>query len=79
MKKLSEFPNIPRSGNSSYNYDVLFNGDVWALKKGEDFQGKVNNVMMTLRKQAKSRGLQVLIAKKDDDTIVVKKVSGGEE
>jgi hypothetical protein len=74
MKKLTEFPDIKRTSTSSYNYDVLFNGEIWQLSKGTDFEGKVQNVMMTIRKNAKSRGLAVVLAKKDDDTIIVQRV-----
>lgn len=69
MKQVDEIPGR-RSDYARYDYDALFDGNVWCLERGEDFEVKPNNVGVGIRAAAKRRGIKVTVAVRGDKVFV---------
>lgn len=64
MQKLEKFPQFARVGNAKsghYDYEKLFNGEPWELKRDEDFHTKPSNAAISIRSAAKRRNMNVRI------------------
>lgn len=73
-KELDEFPQTRgrRAGAASrYPLDEWFNGKVWQLDAGEDFDAKPENIRITLSKAAKARDGKLRTALVNDGKSVV--------
>jgi hypothetical protein len=64
--KTFEFPESRRSGKHDWN--VLCDGNIRELKKGDDFSGKTKWFAVQCRLTAKKRGLKVRLSKVTDDS-----------
>ena len=67
--KLDTFPALP--SQARHDWPQLLNGDVWKLRRGEDFNGKAKTFVQNARSQAKRRGCTVKTRLLDDETVVV--------
>ncbi len=78
MKTLKKFEFKGGSdGRSSYDWDSILSGEIVQLEEGKDFTCKPQTLAMMARKQAKSKGMNVKIAKIEDG-LVIQAVAGGE-
>lgn len=76
-KKLKEWPaddvfaRAPRG--RVYDYDKLFDGEVWELVRGEDFRPKAQNVRLALKGAAKrmNKHLDIRSYTREDGTQVI--------
>jgi hypothetical protein len=64
-EKISDFT-IQKTRTSRYPWEEWTDGSIWRIKQGEDFDTKVVSMVGTLYSKAKSRGLKVVLAYKDD-------------
>lgn len=67
---------LPRHGNSRrtyYDYEKLFDGRIWRLDRGVDFNATTKSVRSSICEQARNRGL-IVETRVDGDSIVVQKV-----
>lgn len=77
MKKVDELPpNLRGGGETKYDYDTLFDGNVWCMERGEDFEVKPNAVGGALRAAAKRRGVSATIAIRGDQVFVKADIDG---
>lgn len=71
-EKLKQFPprrNVGRPIGSKY--DQYLDGNIWRLRKGEDFAGEPDKFIRAIRQHANNRRGLGLSAMIEDDTIVV--------
>ncbi len=67
-KKLKTFEF--RQTASKYNWDEWFNGEIWELKRGEDFQNPANYFRSQVSSRARERGLRAMTSQVGEDTVV---------
>ena len=48
-----------RTKRSTYNWDVLLDGDTWRLLPSRDFECKPESVVVSARREAKKRGFRL--------------------
>lgn len=53
-----------------YNYDEWFDGQRWALTKGEDFTCKTSSMLSGIKNQLESRGLVATVGSLGDEVFV---------
>jgi hypothetical protein len=74
---LDELPEWARGGRrEKYPYDRWFDGQVWLLHEGVDFEQDRRGMANRIRHAAKKRGLRVTVSHRDEDgrgEIVVQK------
>lgn len=72
-KVVEEFPETlgKRGGRgTSYNYDEWFDGQKWALTKGEDFDAKTTSMVSGIKNQLEQRGLVATVGASGDTVYV---------
>jgi len=52
-----------------YPYDEWFDGQIWKITKGIDFNCTLESMRISLFSQAKKRGMKIRTSKKDDTLI----------
>jgi hypothetical protein len=67
--KLDIFPALP--SQARHDWPKLLNGEIWQLRRGEDFQGKAKTFVQNARAQAKRRGGAVRTRLVDEETVVL--------
>lgn len=77
-KELDAFPQTRGRirGESKYPYDQWFNGKVWQLDAGEDFDVKMSSFRSTIIAAAKDRGVKVRTAAVNDGKSLVVQKTG---
>ncbi len=79
---IEALPEWARGGRrEKYPYDRWFDGQVWRLDEGVDFEQDRRGMAYRIRAAAKKRGIRVTVAHRDEDgrgVIVVKALSLGE-
>lgn len=65
-------------GRPSLDYDRLFDGQVWCLRRGADFRGKPINARQSVAKHAKRRNVRVR-TKVTDDALYLQMVTAPKE
>ena len=58
---------FPTKTGTKYDWDTFFNGDVWKLVEGEDFNVPMQSFRGALGAAKKARGLEVKTAKQTED------------
>jgi len=53
-----------------YPYDEWFDGQIWKISKGIDFNCTIESMRISLFNQAKKRGIKVRTSKKGNDTLI---------
>jgi hypothetical protein len=73
MKQLDKFPNTSPGRPSGYDWDTILDGNVYEMKRGEDFARKTNanSVRTYLVTAARKKGYRVRSSVRDKDTIVI--------
>jgi hypothetical protein len=61
-KNLKSYEFASGGGRQKYPWEQWFNGDIWELTDGDDFQCNIATMRMQTHKQAKARGLRVKTA-----------------
>lgn len=77
MQVLDEFPHGPGGRSEGYDYDKMFDGHVWLLEQGEDFDCTVRSMVKGLRNAAARRGLKVRIRLVNESGVCVQRQSKG--
>lgn len=73
-KELEVFPETRgrgKTGESKYPWDEWFNGKIWQLDAGEDFDIKMVSMKSIVSKTAKDRGVRVKTATVNDGKSLV--------
>lgn len=73
-KKLNEFT-FRSKGKSKYPIDKWFDGSIWRLERGVDFQISVNNIRNICFTLAHKNGLGLRTGVVDDNTLVIQAYS----
>ena len=80
---LDDLPEWARTGRrEKYPYDRWFDGKVWLLHEGVDFEQDRRGMANRIRHAAKKRGVRVTVSHRDNDgrgEIVVKALDLGEQ
>ena len=74
MEQLDDYTFTSRGrGASRYDFDKLFDGGIYRLRRGDDFDAKsdTKSVRGYLHTQASRRGKSLRTEAEDDDTIVI--------
>ena len=66
---LTEF-DFRKSSHDGYPWDDWLNGQIWKLKKGEDFHAKSRSMVCNARVRAKKSGKQLRTATFDDYLVI---------
>jgi hypothetical protein len=74
--KLDTFPTYP--SQARHDWTELLNGDIWQLRRGEDFKGKPKTFIQNARSQARRRGGTVRTRLLDEETLVLQFRRGDE-
>lgn len=69
-KKLDEFT-FRSKGKSKYPTDKWFDGSIWKLERGVDFQVSVNSIRTICCTLARKNGLGLRTGVIDDSTLVI--------
>jgi hypothetical protein len=77
MKQLDKFPRKQTGRPSSYDFDVIFDGNVWQLQRGDDFDRRTtaNAARAYIIQAASRRGVKIQTTVPDKDTVVVQRVA----
>jgi hypothetical protein len=67
--KLETFPKLP--SQARHDWDLLLDGSIWELKRGEDFDGKPKTFIANARLQARKRGGGVRTRLLEGETVVL--------
>jgi len=62
--------NSVRSRKSQYDWNKFFDGQIWLLEEGSDFECKRNSFMTLIRLAAKKMGKQVRIANRPEGIVL---------
>lgn len=68
--------NKARTTRSRYDWDQWFDGQVWRLKKDEDFTAEVASFRSSASTAAKKRDKTVRTALVDEDTVILQAFNG---
>lgn len=60
--------------NGKYDWDNWFDGNVWVLAKGEDFETECDTFQTTVLIRARKRGVKVLTKKIAGDKVAIRQV-----
>lgn len=60
MQKVAKFPSALSSNVARFDYGKLFNGSIWKLEEGKDYEDPVT-VMQTVRNQASRQGYSLKV------------------
>ena len=74
MAEVLEDFDFTRSGRGQHPWDEWFNGKVWKLTRGEDFQGATKNFRITAYTAAKERNLKIQTRILNDQTFILQVV-----
>lgn len=61
--------------NAKYAWDKWFDGGVWILSHGEDFETEVDTFQTTVLIRARKRGVKVLTKKLGSGKLAIRKVA----
>jgi hypothetical protein len=67
--KLETFPAY--TSQARHDWPQLLNGDIWQLRRGEDFKGKAKTFIQNARAQARRRGGSVRTRLLDEENVVL--------
>jgi hypothetical protein len=67
--RLDTFLTLP--SQARHDWPQLLNGDIWQLRRGEDFNGKAKTFVQNARSQAKRRGATIRTRLVDEETVVL--------
>jgi hypothetical protein len=67
--KLETFPEY--QSHARHDWPQLLNGDVWQLRRGDDFKGKARTFVQNARVHAKRRGGTLRTRLLDEETVVL--------
>lgn len=70
MEKVTQDIEWGQGGKARYDWNTILNGEVWALRKGEDFDCTPEGFRSAARNAATKRELS-LRTKMDGDTVIV--------
>lgn len=54
-----------------YDWDLWFNGEVWQLTRGEDFQCAAHNMRVMAQNRARRRGLKIHTSIQDETILFI--------
>lgn len=74
MAKLLETFEFTRGSAPKYPIDQWLDGNIWELKRGEDFDVKTTTLRARLSRAAKAKGMKVSAKVVDEDTFVIQAV-----
>tara|TARA_R100000808_G_C2073723_1_gene100201 strand:- start:26 stop:265 length:240 start_codon:yes stop_codon:yes gene_type:complete len=72
MAKQLEEHNFTKAGSKlKYDWDQWLDGNIWELKRPDDFQGSSQNFRAAAQSHSRRRGFKVRTNVVDDDTVVI--------
>ena len=69
-KVVESFPRVSTHRDCIYPWDDWFDGQVWELTQGEDFQIKAHSMQSPIRSAARTRDLSVHICVRGDKVYI---------
>ena len=64
--------NFKKAGpNFKYDWDLWLDGNIWELKRPDDFQGSSQNFRAAAQSHSRRRGFKVRTNVVNDDTVVI--------
>ena len=70
-KQLEEHNFIKAGPKVKYDWDLWLDGNIWELKRPDDFQGNTHSVRVMAQRVGRQRGFKVRTSVVDDGTLVI--------
>lgn len=73
-QRITEWPQWRSKRLSKYPWDDWFNGEMWVLKQGEDFEASPERMRQMIGVTARHRGIKVRTSVNKDENLVALQV-----
>lgn len=70
--KQSEYAKVPPGRPPNYPWALWFNGEIWRIKQGVDFDVKMNSMEVSIRRTAARYQKKITVSREDDTTFIIK-------